>query len=145
MQTKAYVPANLAQNTSGWSVNNFYFQKLLPAVHRCGKSNHRLLYTVPNNRGKYWPMQGRSISISPLHGQSVILMIHFIVSENRHTLWTAGVDSWGETKMITLTRKPFIITETEHFWGGNGGFWIAIFWNCGDISRLLSFHASETN
>ena len=32
VQTKAYVQANLAQNTSGWSVENFHFLKVLPAL-----------------------------------------------------------------------------------------------------------------
>ena len=36
MQTKAYVQANLAQNSSGWSVENFHFQKVLP--HDCARS-----------------------------------------------------------------------------------------------------------
>ena len=46
VQTKGYAQANLAQNTSGWSVENFHFLKVLKAVHTWGKSNNRFYYTT---------------------------------------------------------------------------------------------------
>ena len=94
VQTKAYVQANLTQNTSGWWVENFHFQKVLPAVHRCGRSNHRLPYT----REKYWLMQGRSISISHLHGASVI-----IVKFDKEAIKYCG----NYTSGIVLSSIPF--------------------------------------